>query len=60
MLCKQVITNHASRLVFRNDLDLKWPPQSMYYAQNGSNSAVDGLHVKISSEAAYGSVPASI
>ena len=26
------ITNHASRLVFRNDPDLKWLPQSMYYA----------------------------
>ena len=25
------ITNHASRLVFRNDPDFKWPPQSMYY-----------------------------
>ena len=28
---------------------IKWPPQLMYYVQNGSNSAVDGLHVKISS-----------
>ena len=27
-----IITNHASRLVCRNDPDLKWPPQSMYYA----------------------------
>ena len=27
-----VITNHASRLVFRNDPEIKWPPQSMYYA----------------------------
>ena len=27
-----IITNHASRLVFRNDPDLKWLPQSMYYA----------------------------
>ena len=26
------ITNHASRLVFKNDPDLKWPPRSMYYA----------------------------
>ena len=42
--CTSVYTNHASRLVCRNDPDLKW--QSMYYAQNSSNSAVDGLHVK--------------
>ena len=27
-----LITNHASRLVFRNDPEIKWPPQSMYYA----------------------------
>ena len=26
------ITNHASRLVCRNDPEIKWPPQSMYYA----------------------------
>ena len=25
------ITNHASRLIFRNDPEIKWPPQSMYY-----------------------------
>ena len=30
--CCLLITNQASRLVFRNDLYLKWPPQSMYYA----------------------------
>ena len=27
-----LITDHASRLVFRNDPEIKWPPQSMYYA----------------------------
>ena len=37
-----VITNHVSRLVFRNDPEVKWLPQSMYYALNGPNSAVDG------------------
>ena len=26
------ITNHASRLVCRNNPEINWPPQSMYYA----------------------------
>ena len=30
-LSSSFITNHASRLVCRNDPDLKWPPQSIYY-----------------------------
>ena len=25
------ITNHTSRLVYRNDPEIKWLPQSMYY-----------------------------
>ena len=36
----------------RNDPEINWLPQSMYYALNGSNSAVmdvDGLRLKISS-----------
>ena len=49
-LHKGIITNHASRLVCRNDPDFKWPPHQCItrktaQTQNGSNSAVDGLHV---------------
>ena len=34
------------RLVCRNDTKIEWLPQSMYYVQNGSNFALDRLHVK--------------
>ena len=56
VLSVDIITNHASRFwlactINRNDPKIKWPPQSMYYTSKGSNSAVDGLHVKMSSYA---------